>query len=63
MRRCSGSSAESLSQRSLSSKTGIQQPTLSVMEKGESNPTLRLMTKLADGLRMNLVTMLVPPEK
>lgn len=49
-----------LSQRNFSVQLGIAQATLSVVETGAVNLTLRSMTKLAEAAGINLRTMLEP---
>ena len=49
-----------LNQRDYSQRLGIAQATLSVVETGAVNLTLRSMTKMAEAAGSNLKTMLEP---
>lgn len=42
-------------QKELSSLTGIPQPTISQLEKGKLNPSVKTISKLADALDKKLV--------
>ena len=46
--------SRNLSQKELSEKTGINQTEISRLENGTSNPTVRLLQRLADGMDMVL---------
>lgn len=45
--------ARDLSLRKLSEKTGVDFSQIHRIEKGESNPTLTMLLKLAEGLEVN----------
>ncbi|MCR5800807.1 MAG: helix-turn-helix domain-containing protein [Lachnospiraceae bacterium] len=45
---------QGISQRQLSERTGITQADICKVEKGEANPTLNTMKRIADGLGMRL---------
>lgn len=44
--------ASKLTQKQLSERTGIDQADISKIETGNSNPTLQLIQRLADGMNM-----------
>lgn len=52
-----------LTQKELSKRTGITQADISRLENGSSNPTIKLLQKLADGLDMDLEIRFVPKTK
>ena len=52
-----------LTQNELSKRTGITQADISRLENGSSNPTIKLLQKLADGLDMDLEIRFVPKTK
>jgi predicted transcriptional regulator len=52
-----------LTQKELSNRTGINQADISRLERGLSNPTIKLLRKLAEGLDMNLELRFVPKTK
>jgi len=52
-----------LTQKQLSSLTGIDQADISKIERGLSNPTLKLLQKLANGLGMTIELKFVPKPK
>ena len=52
--------AQNLTQKDLAEKTGINQATISKLENGNMNPSLKLLKRLADGLGMNLRIEFVP---
>jgi DNA-binding XRE family transcriptional regulator len=52
-----------LTQKELSSLTGVDQADISRIERGIANPTLRLLHKIADGLDMDLQLSFVPKTK
>ena len=52
-----------LTQKELSDRTGINQADISRLERGLSNPTLKLLRKLADGLDMDIELRFVPKAK
>lgn len=43
-----------MTQKQLSKMTGISQGKLSKIENGEANPTLKVMSKIANALGMNI---------
>lgn len=49
-----------LTQKELSAKTGIYQADISKMERGNGNPSLRTLKRLAEGLGMKLKIEFVP---
>ena len=54
--------AQNLTQKELSERTGIAQTEISRLENGTRNPTIRLLQRLADGLGMELKLMFVPKQ-
>jgi predicted transcriptional regulator len=52
-----------LTQKELSARTGIDQADISRIETGSTNPTLRMLERLADGLDMKLELRFVPKTK
>lgn len=51
---------KNLTQEQLSELTGIDQADISKIERGVSNPTLKLLRKLADGMGMDLKIDFIP---
>ena len=51
-----------LTQKELSEKTGITQADISRLEKGNANPSLRTLRRLAAGMGMNLEIKFVPQQ-
>ena len=49
-----------LTQKELSERTGIAQADISKLERGNSNPSLRTLLRLADGLNMQLKVEFLP---
>ena len=49
-----------LTQKELSERTGITQADISRLEKGNANPSLRTLRRLAAGMGMNLEIKFVP---
>lgn len=49
-----------LTQKELSERTGIAQSDISKLENGNSNPTLAMLKRLADGMNMNIKLEFVP---
>ena len=49
-----------LTQKELSEKTGIPQADISRMEKGNANPSIKTLRRLAKGMGMKLVLKFVP---
>lgn len=49
-----------LTQMELSARTGVDQATISKIETGERNPSIKLLEKIAHGLGMNLSIRFVP---
>ena len=49
-----------LTQKELSEKTGIPQADISRMEKGNANPSIKTLRRLAKGMGMKLVLEFVP---
>ena len=52
--------AANLTQKELSEKTGIAQSDISKLENGNSNPTLAMLKRLADGMGMTIKLQFVP---
>lgn len=52
--------ASGMTQRELSELTGIAQGDISKLEKGNANPSLRTLQRLADGMGMRLKLEFVP---
>ena len=52
-----------LTQQQLSEKTGIAQGDISKIEKGEANPSLRTLKRLASGMGMRLKLEFLPTGK
>lgn len=51
-----------MTQKELSKKTGIAQSDISKLETGNSNPTLGMLKRLADGMDMNIKIQFIPKE-
>lgn len=49
-----------LTQKQLSEKTGITQPDISKLERGNANPSIRTLKRLADGMGMKLKLEFLP---
>lgn len=49
-----------ITQKELSDRTGIAQSDISKLENGNSNPTLGMLKRLADGMGMNVKLQFVP---
>lgn len=49
-----------LTQAELAKKIGISQPALAAIEKGNGNPTLKTLQKLADALEVRLALLSKP---
>ncbi len=47
-------------QKELSEKTGIAQSDISKLENGNSNPTISMLQRLADGMNMQIKLEFVP---
>ena len=43
-----------MTQKDLSEKTGIAQPDISKIERGMGNPSIKTLSRIADGLGMDL---------
>lgn len=52
-----------LTQKELAQKTGINQADISKLENGNTNPTLFLLQRLAEGMDMQLRLEFVPKER
>lgn len=52
--------ASGMTQKELSEHTGIAQADISKLEKGNANPSLRTLKRLAEGLGMKLKVEFVP---
>ncbi len=55
--------ANNLTQKQLAERTGIDQADISKLETGNSNPTLQLLERLAEGMNMVLKLEFVPKQK
>jgi len=51
-----------LTQKELADKTGISQGDISKIERGNANPSLNTLKKLADGMNMTLQLVFSPAE-
>jgi len=51
-----------LTQKELSEKTGIAQSDISKLENGNSNPTLGMLKRLAEGMNMTVKLEFVPKQ-
>jgi predicted transcriptional regulator len=54
--------ANNLTQKQLAERTGIDQADISKLETGNSNPTLQLLERLAEGMNMVLKLEFVPKQ-
>ena len=52
--------SNNVTQKQLSEATGIAQSDISKIENGSANPTLKLLQRLAEGLKMRLKVEFVP---
>lgn len=52
--------SRNLTQQELAKITGIDQATISKLENGTRNPSVKLLQKLADGINTNLMIAFVP---
>ena len=52
--------ASHLTQKELSERTGIAQAEISKLENGSRNPSIKLLRRLAAGMRMNLKIVFEP---
>ena len=52
--------AQNLTQKELSKITGINQADISKLENGTRNPTVSLLKRLAEGMRMELRIQFIP---
>lgn len=52
--------ASHLTQKELSERTGIAQAEISKLENGSRNPSIKLLQRLAAGMRMNLKIVFEP---
>lgn len=52
--------SQNLTQKELAERTGINQADISKLENGTSNPSLKLLKRLADGMGMTLKLEFVP---
>ena len=52
--------SNNVTQKQLSEATGIAQSDISKIENGSTNPTLKLLQRLAEGLNMSLKVEFVP---
>ncbi len=55
--------ASGMTQKELSELTGIAQGDISKLEKGNANPSLRTLQRLADGMGMRLKLEFVPANR
>ncbi len=54
--------ASRITQKELSDRTGIAQSDISKLENGNSNPTLGMLKRLADGMGMTVKLQFVPKQ-
>ena len=54
---------QGITQKELSSRCGIPQPNLSLIESGKANPSINTVTKIIDALDRRLMMYLVYDEK
>ncbi len=54
--------AQNLTQKELSKRTGINQADISKLENGTRNPTVNLLKRLAEGMGMELRIQFVPKD-
>lgn len=52
-----------LTQKELSEKTGIAQSDISKLENGNSNPTINMLKRLAEGMGMTIELRFVPKKR
>ncbi len=52
--------SKNLTQKQLAELTGIDQADISKLERGMTNPSIKLLNKLADGLNMKLKITFIP---
>ena len=52
--------ATNITQKELSERTGIAQSDISKLENGNSNPTLGMLKRLADGMGMTVKLQFIP---
>lgn len=55
--------SQELSQKDLSIRSGIDQGNLSKIENGEGNPTIKVLSRIAKALDMELIIQFVPKTK
>ena len=55
--------AQNLTQKELSKRTGINQADISKLENGTRNPTVNLLKRLAEGMGMELRILFIPKNK
>ena len=55
--------SQNLTQKELAERTGINQADISKLENGTRNPSVNLLKRLADGMRMMLKIEFVPKQK
>ena len=55
--------SQNLTQSELAKRTGINQADISKLENGTRNPSINLLTRLAEGMGMNLKIEFVPKQK
>ncbi len=55
--------ATGITQKELSERTGIAQGDISRLERGNANPSLRTLQRLAEGMGMKLKLEFVPADK
>lgn len=53
--------ARALTQAQVSTLSGVPRPTIAKLEAGSPNPTLHVLARLADALRVTIEEMLAPP--
>ena len=51
-----------MTQKDLAMRTGIDQADISKLEKGTRNPSVKLLKRLADGMKMDLKIEFVPKQ-
>lgn len=54
--------AQNLTQKELSKRTGINQADISKLENGTRNPTVNLLKRLAEGMGMELRIQFIPKD-
>ena len=55
--------SQELSQKDLSIRSGIDQGNISKIENGEGNPTIKVLSRIAKALDMELIIQFVPKTK